>query len=137
MDNGLQLKGKCCTMFETNIKVASATILAIVSIYTSACASAATSRLQPTSTTCTDPLMHQMGFCAEGNNGDIHLYGLEHLEAQSSGQASSGGGSSTLDEQRAQKTADNTPDPRALAYAEWARCKAPRPRVRCGKRAWT
>ena len=70
--------------------------------------------------------MYQMGFCAEGNNGDIHLYGREHLEAHSSGQSSSVG-SSSVDAQRSQKTADSVPDPRALAYEEWARCKASAP----------
>ena len=94
-------------MLKNSIKIASTTILAIVSTCTIVCASAATSRILPTSTTCTDPIMHQMGFCAEGNNGDIHLYGHEHLEANSPGQ-SSNGGSSSVDDQRAQETAEGS-----------------------------
>lgn len=35
--------------------------------------------------------------------------------------------SSTVDDQRALETADSVPDPRALAYEEWARCKAAAP----------
>ena len=58
--------------------------------------------------------MHQMGFCAQGDNGDIHLYGHEHLEANSPGQSSSGG-SSSVDDQRAQETAEGSASSDALA----------------------
>lgn len=79
----------------------------------------------------------QAGLCASRVPGGIGVTTWHNKNEQSSGQASSGGGSSSVDAQRALEAADSALDPRALAYEEWARCKAPRPRVRCGKRAWT
>ena len=95
-------------MIKNSIKFTSTTMLAIASIYTSVCASTATPIFQPTSSTCTGPIMNQMGFCAEGDNEDIHLYGLQHLDAKSSGQTSSGGGSSTVNSQRSLQTAEGS-----------------------------
>ena len=76
---------------------------------------------------CTDNTGIQLGICINTDNDSLTVLAQQQKQIQSSGQPSSGGGSSTLDDQRAQKTADNTPDPRALAYEEWARCKASAP----------
>ena len=76
---------------------------------------------------CTDSTGIQLGICINTDNDSLTVLAQQQKQIESSGHPSSGGGSSTLDEQRAQKTADNTPDPRALAYAEWARCKAAAP----------
>ena len=76
---------------------------------------------------CTDSTGIQLGICVNTDNDSLTVLAQQQKQIESSGHPSSGGGSSTLDEQRAQKTADNTPDPRALAYQEWARCKAAAP----------
>ena len=76
---------------------------------------------------CTDSTGIQLGICVNTDNDSLTVLAQQQKQIESSGHPSSGGGSSTLDEQRAQKTADNTPDPRALAYEEWARCKAAAP----------
>ena len=76
---------------------------------------------------CTDSTGIQLGICINTDNDSLTVLAQQQKQIESSGHPSSGGGSSTLDEQRAQKTADNTPDPRALAYEEWARCKAAAP----------
>ena len=76
---------------------------------------------------CTDNTGIQLGICINTDNDSLTVLAQQQKQIQSSGQPSSGVGSSTLDDQRAQKTADNTPDPRALAYEEWARCKASAP----------
>ena len=81
----------------------------------------------PPSEGCENLMAQSSNLCVQGNRDTLGAYLQELVDAHSSGQPSSGGGSSTLDEQRAQKTADNTPDPRALAYEEWARCKAAAP----------
>ena len=81
----------------------------------------------PPSEGCENLMAQSTNLCVQGNRDTLGAYLQELVDAHSSGQPSSGGGSSTLDDQRAQKTADNTPDPRALAYAEWARCKAAAP----------
>ena len=90
----------------------------------------------PPSEGCENLMAQSTNLCVQGNRNTLGVYLQELVDAHSSGQPSSGGGSSSVDAQRALETADNTPDPRALAYEEWARCKAQRPRVRCGKRAW-
>ena len=81
----------------------------------------------PPSEGCENLMAQSANLCVQGNRDTLGAYLQELVDADSSGQPSSGGGSPTLDEQRAQKTADNTPDPRALAYEEWARCKAAAP----------
>ena len=81
----------------------------------------------PPSEGCENLMAQSSNLCVQGNRDTLGAYLQELVDAHSSGQPSSGGGSSTLDDQRAQKTADNTPDPRALAYEEWARCKAAAP----------
>ena len=81
----------------------------------------------PPSEGCENLMGQSTNLCVQGNRDTLGAYLQELVDAHSSGQPSSGGGSSTLDDQRAQKTADNTPDPRALAYEEWARCKAAAP----------
>ena len=77
----------------------------------------------------------QAGLCASPVPGGISVTTWHNKNEQSSGQQENDS-SSTVDAQRALETADSAPDPRALVYEEWARCKAQRPRVRCGKRAW-
>ena len=67
---------------------------------------------------CTDNTGIQLGICINTDNDSLTVLAQQQKQIKSSGQPSSGGGSSTLDDQRAQKTADNTPDPRALAYEE-------------------
>ena len=67
---------------------------------------------------CTDSTGIQLGICVNTDNDIFTVLAQQQKQIESSGHPSSGGGSSTLDDQRAQKTADNTPDPRALAYEE-------------------
>ena len=67
---------------------------------------------------CTDSTGIQLGICVNTDNDSFTVLAQQQKQIESSGHPSSGGGSSTLDDQRAQKTADNTPDPRALAYEE-------------------
>ena len=78
----------------------------------------------------------QAGLCASPVPGGISVTTWHNKNEQSSGQQENDS-SSTVDAQRALETVDSAPDPRALACEEWARCKAPCPRVRCGKTAWT
>ena len=81
----------------------------------------------PPSEGCENLMAQSTNLCVQGNRDTLGAYLQELVDAHSSGQPSSGGGSSSVEDQRAQKTADNTPDPRALAYEEWARCKAAAP----------
>ena len=78
----------------------------------------------------------KLGYCVEADRGNANARLWKTDQNQSLG-GSPGDDSSTVDAQRDLETVDSAPDPRVLAYEEWARCKAPRPRVRCGKRAWT
>ena len=85
---------------------------------------------------CSDSGTSTFNFCSAGVDDTVNTTMQYNSNQQSSGQDGDSS-SSSVDAQRALEAADSAPDPRALAYEEWARCKAPRPRVRCGKRAWT
>ena len=76
---------------------------------------------------CTDSTGIQLGICVNTDNDSLTVLAQQQKQIESSGHPSSGGGSSTVDTQRALETADSAPDPRALAYQEWARCKAAAP----------
>ena len=75
---------------------------------------------------CSDSGTSTFNFCSVGVDDTVNTTMQYNSNQHSPGQDGDSS-SSTLDDQRAQKTADNTPDPRALAYAEWARCKAAAP----------
>ena len=75
---------------------------------------------------CTDDVGIQLGICINTNNDTLNLLVQQQKQEQSLGQISNKD-SSSVDAQRSQKTADSVPDPRALAYEEWARCKASAP----------
>ena len=68
----------------------------------------------------------QAGLCASSVPGGVGVTTWLNKNEQSSGQQENDS-SSTVDAQRALETAGSAPDPRALAYAEWARCKAAAP----------
>ena len=85
---------------------------------------------------CSDSGTLTFNFCSAGVDDTVNTTMQYNSNQQSSGQDGDSA-SSSVDAQRALETADSAPDPRALVYEEWARCKAQRPRVRCGKRAWT
>ena len=72
---------------------------------------------------CTDDVGIQLGICINTNNDTLNVLVQQQKQEQSLGQISNKD-SSSVDAQRSQKTADSVPDPRALAYEEWARCKA-------------
>ena len=80
----------------------------------------------PPSAGCDNLMGQSTNLCVQGNRDTLGVYLQEAVDAHSSGQSSSVG-SSSVDAQRSQKTADSVPDPRALAYEEWARCKASAP----------
>ena len=75
---------------------------------------------------CTDDVGIQLGICINTNNDTLNVLVQQQKQEQSLGQISNKD-SSSVDAQRSQKTADSVPDPRALAYEEWARCKASAP----------
>ena len=75
---------------------------------------------------CTDDVGIQLGICINTNNDTLNVLVQQQKQEQSLGQISNKD-SSSVDAQRIQKTADSVPDPRALAYEEWARCKASAP----------
>ena len=75
---------------------------------------------------CTDNVGIQLGICINTNNDTLNVLVQQQKQEQSLGQISNKD-SSSVDAQRSQKTADSVPDPRALAYEEWARCKASAP----------
>ena len=75
---------------------------------------------------CTDDVGIQLGICIKTNNDTLNVLVQQQKQEQSLGQISNKD-SSSVDAQRSQKTADSVPDPRALAYEEWARCKASAP----------
>ena len=66
---------------------------------------------------CSDSGTSTFNFCSVGVDDTVNTTMQYNSNQQSPGQDGDSS-SSTLDEQRAQKTADNTPDPRALAYEE-------------------
>jgi len=70
---------------------------------------------------CTDNTGIQLGICINTDNDSLTVLAQQQKQIKSSGQPSSGGGSSTLDDQRAQKTADVKADPASGSYKD--RCK--------------
>ena len=70
---------------------------------------------------CTDNTGIQLGICINTDNDSLTVLAQQQKQIKSSGQPSSGGGSSTLDDQRAQKTADAKADPVSGSYKD--RCK--------------
>ena len=69
----------------------------------------------PPSAGCDNLMGQSTNLCVQGNRDTLGVYLQEAVDAHSSGQSSSVG-SSSVDAQRSQKTADSVPDPRALAY---------------------
>ena len=70
---------------------------------------------------CTDNTGIQLGICINTDNDSLTVLAQQQKQIKSSGQPSSGGGSSTLDDQRAQKTADAKANPVSGSYKD--RCK--------------
>ena len=70
---------------------------------------------------CTDNTGIQLGICINTDNDSLTVLAQQQKQIKSSGQPSSGGGSLTLDDQRAQKTADAKADPASGSYKD--RCK--------------
>jgi len=64
----------------------------------------------------------QLGICVNTKNDTLNVLVQQQKQEQSAGQNSSTG-SSTLADQRAQKTAAGTVDPAAASYSDSARCK--------------
>ena len=75
----------------------------------------------PPSEGCENLMGQSANLCIQGNRDTLGVYLQEMVDAHSSGQPSSGGGSSTLDDQRAQKTADAKANPASGSYKD--RCK--------------
>jgi len=71
---------------------------------------------------CTDTSGMQLGICVNTKNDTLNVLVQQQKQEQSTGQNSSTG-SSTLEDQRAQKTAAGAVDPAATAYRDSARCK--------------
>ena len=72
----------------------------------------------PPSEGCENLMAQSANLCVQGNRDTLGAYLQELVDADSSGQPSSGGGSPTLDEQRAQKTADAKANPASDSYKE-------------------
>ena len=70
---------------------------------------------------CTDNTGIQLGICINTDNDSLTVLAQQQKQIKSSGQPSSGGGSSALDDQRAQKTADAKANPVSGSYKD--RCK--------------
>ena len=71
---------------------------------------------------CADTSRMQLGICVNTKNDTLNVLVQQQKQEQSAGQNSSTG-SSTLADQRAQKTAAGTVDPAAASYSDSARCK--------------
>ena len=67
---------------------------------------------------CTDNTGIQLGICINTDNDSLTVLAQQQKQIKSSGQPSSGGGSSTLDDQRAQKTADAKANPVSGSYKD-------------------
>ena len=95
--------------------------IAFANFYSNSAPAIATTGLTTPTNQCSGSNNSMFSFCSTAVDDAIETTIQEFENQQSSGQPSSGGGSSTLDDQRAQKTADAKADPASGSYKD--RCK--------------
>ena len=119
MDNGSQL-AEMVTLLRKN-RVTLTGIIAIGSLFSNVPATLADDYTTLPFEGCTGISEHRQGLCTTTDHDTVELEAWRQAKYTSSGQPSSGGGSSTLDDQRAQKTADAKANPVSGSYKD--RCK--------------
>ena len=119
MDNGSQL-AEMVTLLRKN-RVTLTGIIAIGSLFSNVPATLADDYTTLPFEGCAGISEHRQGLCTTTDHDTVELEAWRQAQYTSSGQPSSGGGSSTLDDQRAQKTADAKANPVSGSYKD--RCK--------------
>ena len=76
----------------------------------------------PSSASCSGGGSWQFGICSTGQQDAAEVYANDHQPQQNPGQQQSSSNPSTVNDQRAQLTADAAATPEAQRYWNWARC---------------
>ena len=97
-------------------------ILPMISLCTNVPTARADDFSNPSSTSCSGGGSWQFGICRTGQQDAAEVYANDHQPQQNPGQQQSSGNPSTVNDQRAQLTADTAATPEAQRYWNWARC---------------
>ena len=111
MGDGSLLAGVWLVKTSGKTRLTSSLLAGLLILYVNASSAMAADIFAPPSEGCENLMGQSANLCVQGNRDTLGVYLQELVDAHSSGQPSSGGGSSTLDDQRAQKTADAKANP--------------------------
>ena len=97
-------------------------ILPVISLCTHVPTARADDISNPSSSSCSGGGSWQFGICRTGQQDAAEVYANDHQPQQNPGQQQSSSNPSTVNDQRAQLTADAAATPEAQPYWNWARC---------------
>ena len=97
-------------------------ILPVISLCTHVPTARADDISNPSSSSCSGGGSWQFGICRTGQQDAAEVYANDHQPQQNPGQQQSSSNPSTVNDQRAQLTADAAAAPEAQRYWNWARC---------------
>ena len=97
-------------------------ILPVISLCTHVPTARADDISNPSSSSCSGGGSWQFGICRTGQQDAAEVYANDHQPQQNPGQQQSSSNPSTVNDQRAQLTADAAATPEAQRYWNWARC---------------
>ena len=97
-------------------------ILPVISLCTNVPTARADDISNPSSSSCSGGGSWQFGICRTGQQDAAEVYANDHQPQQKPGQQQSSSNPSTVNDQRAQLTADASAAPEAQRYWNWARC---------------
>ena len=97
-------------------------ILPMISLCTHVPTARADDISNPSSSSCSGGGSWQFGICRTGQQDAAEVYANDHQPQQNPGQQQSSSNPSTVNDQRAQLTADAAATPEAQRYWNWARC---------------
>ena len=97
-------------------------ILPVISLCTHVPTARADDISNPSSSSCSGGGSWQFGICRTGQQDAAEAYANDHQPQQNPGQQQSSSNPSTVNDQRAQLTADAAATPEAQRYWNWARC---------------